>query len=203
MPPFMIPLLVALGAFGDLPQLQPRAPAPQATPVYAVPLGELAQRTVRVALRTSGFPQDAGEVDRIAARARWAGLMPELSIHGTQTQGGTTNYSSDTGTVSLSQYGPGTSLQASLTFHLDKLVYSGQEWRVERLRVERLEARAKITQRIIDEVARWSRALAEERDEPDGSQARLDAMIRRTSAQMALDVWTDGWFTAFLEGRAR
>jgi hypothetical protein len=198
MPLFILPLILVFGAFAPLPQ----TPTPT-VPVVTVALGDLAIRTVKVALRTAGISERDAEVDRIATRARVSALMPEVSVRATQTEAGIKDYSSDTGTVSTSEYGPGFSLQASLTFHLDKLVYSGQESRIERLRIERMDARTRISQKIIDEIGKWSRALAEERMDVDSQPGHLDAMVRRTNAQMALDVWTGGWFSAFLDGKAR
>lgn len=200
MPTMFFPLLfVVLGAFAGVPPV----PAGESAPVVAIPLGDLAQRAVRVAIQVSGLAPDEHDVDALASRSRAAALLPELSLRGTFTQNGIRDYSADTGTVSESDYGPGISAQAVVTFHLDKLVYSGQESRFERLRMEQIEARARVTQRVIDEIGRWSRALAEERAEYDGSPGRIDAMVRRTNAQMALDVWTGGWFSAFLDGKAR
>jgi hypothetical protein len=199
MPPFIIPLLVALGAFADVPP--PPPPPPVVAPAYTVPLGDLAQRAARVAIRTAGLAQNDDAIDGIATRARLSALLPEVSLRATQTQAGMKDYASDTGTVALSEFGPGFSLQGALVFHLDRLAYSGQETRIERLRMERMEARARITQRVIDEMARWSRAVDEERSNPEGTPAHNDATIRRTNAQMALDVWTAGWFSSFLDGK--
>ena len=197
MPTLFFPILfIILGAFADVP-------TPIQTPGLIVPLGVLAQRAARVAIRVSGLAATDADVDGLATRSRVASLLPEVSVRGTQTQNGVRDYSADTGTVSQSDYGPGFSIQGVVTFHFDKLAYSGQEGRLERLRLERIEARARISQRVIDEVGKWQRAVAEERAEPDGSPARLDAMVRRTNAQMALDVWTGGWFSAFLDGKAR
>ena len=195
MPTFFFPILfIVLGAFADVP-----AP-PQ--PLIAVPLGVIAQRAARVAIRVSGLSPTDADVDGLASRARLASLLPEISVRGTHTQNGVRDYSADTGTVSQSDYGPGFSIQGVVTFHFDKLAYSGQETRLERLRLERVEARARISQRVIDEVGKWQEALAEERAEPDGTPAHVNAMVRRTNAQMALDVWTGGWFSAFLDGKA-
>ena len=200
MQPFMFPLvLAAVGVFVPLPDI-PRVV--HAQPVTAVVLGDLAQRAARVALRTAGVPENDGDVDSLASRARASALLPEVSVRLIESAAGAADYVSDTGTLSTSTYGPGLSIMGSLTFHLDKLGYSGQEARLERLRIERREARARITQRIIDEVGKWSRAIAEEHDEPETSPAHLDATIRHQNAQMALDVWTDGWFSAFLAGRS-
>ena len=207
MPTLLFPLvMIALVMGASPPTVANVATASQlvsSVPTVAVPLGQLAQRAARVAIHTAGLAPDDSDVDGLATRARLASLLPEISLRATGSQSGVRDYSADTGTVSESDYGPGFSVQGVVTFHLDKLAYSGQEARIERLRIERLEARTRVTQRVIDEVGKWQRATLEERDEPDGSPQHLDAVVRRTNAQMALDVWTGGWFSAFLEGRAR
>ncbi len=148
------------------------------------------------------MPEGDGDVDALVSRARASALLPEVGFHVIESAAGAADYVSTTGTLSTSTYGPGISLMGSVTFHLDKLGYSGQEARLERLRIERREARMRIGQRIIDEIGKWSRAIAEENDQPEGTPAHLDAVVRHQNAQMALDVWTDGWFSAFLAGKS-
>jgi hypothetical protein len=199
MPPLMFPLvLAALGAVLDIPRPQVVRAEPAEV---AVSLGDVAQRAARIALRTAGVPGDDADVDALASRARASALLPEVSVRLIESAAGATDYVSDTGTLSTASYGPGLSVMGSMTFHLEKLAYSGQEARLQRLRVERLEMRTRITQRVIDEVGKWARAIAEEHDEPETSPAHLDATIRRANAQMALDVWTGGWFSTFVAGK--
>jgi hypothetical protein len=175
--------------------------APRAPSTTTVPLGEVAQHAARIAIRTAGLSENDLELERMAARARASALLPELRVRAMDTSAGPRDYISDTGTLATSYFGPSYVIEGSVTFHLDRLVYSGQEARIERLRLERIEARARITQRIIDEVSRWSKATAEERDSPEGTEARSDATAKRVAAQMALDVWTAGWFSQYLAGK--
>jgi hypothetical protein len=172
-------------------------------PTITVPLGDVAQRAARIALKTVGLPESDGEVEHLAARARASALLPEVRVMAKGTSAGTRDYISDTGTLTTSYFGPSYTIEGSLTFHLERLVYSGQEARLERLRLERIEARTRITQRVIDELSRWSKATAEERDSPDGTEQHAEATARRVSAQMALDVWTAGWFSEYLGGKVR
>ena len=193
--PLAFPLLLAaLTIVSDVP----RAPSTTTT----VPLGEVAQRAAHIAIRTAGLAVDDLELERMAARARTSALLPELRVRAMDTSAGPRDYISDTGTLATSYFGPSYVVEGSVTFHLDRLVYSGQEARLERLRLERIEARARITQRVIDELSRWSKATAEERDSPEGTEARADAIAKRVAAQMALDVWTAGWFSEYLAGKA-
>jgi len=169
----------------------------------AIPLGDIAQRAARIALKTAGISESDAEIEHLATRARASALLPEVRVMAKGTSAGPKDYISDTGTVATSYFGPSYSIEGTLTFHLERLVYSGQEARLERLRLERVEARTRITQKVIDDIARWSKATAEERDSPEGTDQHADATARRVAAQMALDVWTAGWFSAYLEGKTR
>jgi len=169
----------------------------------AIPLGDIAQRAAHIAVKTAGISESDAEIEHLATRARASALLPEVRVMAKGTSAGPKDYISDTGTVATSYFGPSYSIEGTLTFHLERLVYSGQEARLERLRLERVEARTRITQKVIDDIARWSKATAEERDSPEGTDQHADATARRVAAQMALDVWTAGWFSAYLEGKTR
>jgi hypothetical protein len=179
------------------------APAQKKETTTTIPLGDVAQRAARIAVKTAGLTESDAEIERMATRARASALLPEVRVMAKGISAGPRDYISDTGTVATSYFGPSYSIEGSLTFHFERLAYSGQEARLERLRLERIEARARITQRVIDEIARWSKATAEERDSPDGTDQKADATARRVAAQMALDVWTAGWFSEYLEGKTR
>ncbi len=199
MAPLLFPLLLAIASAIRVSVPDP----PRQQTSVAVALGDIAQRAAHVAIKTAGLTESDGEVDRMAHRARMSALVPELRVRAQGTSAGTREYVTDTGALETSYFGPSGLIEGSLIFHFDKIGYSGQEARLERLRLERIEARSRITQRVIDEISRWSKATAEERDTPEGTDARADATARRVSAQMALDVWTAGWFSGALEGRAQ
>ncbi|HEY2370256.1 MAG TPA: hypothetical protein VGH87_27860 [Polyangiaceae bacterium] len=182
--------------------VSPPPPAPKKE-TTTIPLGDVAQRAARIAVKTAGLTESDAEIERMATRARASALLPEVRVMAKGISAGPRDYVSDTGTVATSYFGPSYSIEGSLTFHLERLAYSGQEARLERLRLERVEARSRITQRVIDEIARWSKATSEERDSPEGTDQHADATARRVAAQMALDVWTAGWFSEYLEGKAR
>ena len=181
----------------------PSSPPPAKKETTTIPLGDIAQRAAHIAVKTAGLTESDSEIERMATRARASALLPELRVMAKGVSAGPRDYISDTGTVATSYFGPSYSIEGSLTFHLERLAYSGQEARLERLRLERIEARSRITQRVIDEIARWSKATSEERDSPEGADQHADATARRVAAQMALDVWTGGWFSEYLEGKTR
>ncbi len=201
MQPLAFPLvLAALAALAVVPSPAPLAAGPSA-PSVQVPLGNLAQEAARVAIRTAGLDPTDARVDALAAHARAAALIPELRFSVKDSSGGMHDYVAASGSVTSSYFGPSYEIDGALVFHLERLAYSGQEARLERLRLERVAAREHVTQRVIDEIARWSKATAEERDTPEGTDSHADAVARRVSAQMALDVYTGGWFSAKLGGK--
>jgi hypothetical protein len=200
--PLVFPLLL-IAVAQPAPLLTPPASSPPPKPALPSSLGDIALRAARVAIHTAGLSETDGEIDRMATRARVAALLPEVRLRAMDTSAGPKDYISDTGALATSYYGPSFVIEGSLTFHLDRLAYSGQESRLERLRLERVEARMRVTQKVIDDIARWSKATAEERDSPEGTEQHADATARRIAAQMALDVWTAGWFSEYLEGKAR
>ncbi|HEY1956095.1 MAG TPA: hypothetical protein VGH28_10785 [Polyangiaceae bacterium] len=199
--PLTFPLvLLALAALPVPVSITPAAPAPTTA---QVPLGDIARDAARIAIRTAGLDATDSAVDGLASRARWSALLPELHVAVKDSSGGMHDYVTTTGAVTSSYFGPSYEVDGTLVFHLERLAYSGQEARLERLRLERIQARERVTQRVIEEIARWSKATAEEHDSPDGTELHADATARRVSAQMALDVWTDGWFSARLAGHVR
>ena len=183
----LLPLVLAALAALSTPE------APRPPPALA--LGDIAQQAAHVALRTAGLDETDAAVDGLASRARWSALLPDSRLTAKDSSAGMHDYVSSTGTVTSSYFGASYEIGASLVFHLDRLAYSGQEARLERLRLERIAARARVTERVIEQIARWSKASADERDTADGTETHADAVARRTSAQMALDVWTGGWFS--------
>jgi len=192
----MHPLLLPLVALLSTVEQAPAGPVVPACP--AVDLGALGQRAAGVAVTRAGLAED-GEVDRMQARARASALLPEFRVRGLETAANARDYvSGSSGDVSTTFYPPSALIEGSLVFHFDRLLYSGQEPRLERLRLERFEARSHLTQRVIDELTRWWRACADETDSPVGTDAHVDAGARRAAAAMALDVWTGGWFSASL-----
>ena len=199
MAPLLYPLVALLAAY---PQV---APPPEVAPACpAVDLGALGQRAAVEALHQAGLAGGDEDVAQLQTRARASALLPDLRVRALATAANARDYvSGTTGDVSTTFYPPSQLVEGSVVFHLDRLVYSGQEPRLERLRLERIEARAHLTQRVIDELSRWSRACADEAESPAGTDSHADAGARRRNAAMALDVWTGGWFSAAVGGSER
>jgi hypothetical protein len=86
-------------------------------------------------------------------------------------------------------------LELRLTWRLDRVLYSGDEPTLERLRLEREQARSHVATRAIEALFAWQRAVADRERAPAGSREEVEARLRASEARTVLDVLTDGWFT--------
>jgi hypothetical protein len=105
----------------------------------------------------------------------------------------TTSTVDDTGRI-YDATGANLWLEARLTWRLDRLLYADDEPTLERVRLEREEARARVASRTLDLLFAWERAAADARAWPAGSREANEAAVRRWEAAVALDVLTGGWF---------
>ena len=69
---------------------------------------------------------------------------------------------------------------------------------LERTRLERQDARERVSGRVIDSLFQWQRALLAQRGAFAGSKESIDATLRLAEAEAALDVLTGGWFGAWV-----
>ena len=81
-------------------------------------------------------------------------------------------------------------IDVHLTWKLDRLVFSGEEAALERIRVERHEARARLATRTLDALFALSRAQADASEAVPGSREALEARLRAAEAIATLDVLT-------------
>src|SRR6185312_3391128 len=86
-------------------------------------------------------------------------------------------------------------LEARLTWRFDRLLYADDEPTLERVRLERQEARARIAARVLDLLFALERASLDVASAPAGSRQEADAVLRWWEAEIALDVVTGGWFS--------
>jgi hypothetical protein len=93
--------------------------------------------------------------------------------------------------------GGSTWLEARVAWRLDRLLFADEETTVERLRLERQEARLRVATKALEHLARWQRAQVEARLAPPGTLEAADALLRAVDAEGALDVLTGGWFAAW------
>jgi hypothetical protein len=79
-------------------------------------------------------------------------------------------------------------------------LFAEEEPAIERLRLGRAEARARVAARTLDLLSKWQRALIDAGVSTPGTADHTDALLRGVEAAIALDVMTDGWLTRWREG---
>jgi hypothetical protein len=174
-----------------------------ASPAHADPpdpllTGALAHACVVAAWRASGLGDDDSRIDTLISRAAMSALVPEASVRAMQYWSDSDNTSTATTTGAMTVYdiiGSHFVVDVHLTWKLDRLVYSGEEAALERIRVERHEARARLATRTLDALFALSRARADSGEAAAGSREALEARLRAAEAVATLDVLTAGWFT--------
>jgi hypothetical protein len=184
---------------GDPPK--PVAPPP---PPPTLPTAESASASVRVrvtpkvaraavaaALRASGIGVDDARIDEMVARARKSAALPETRLRALRVLGN--NEQANTLATSQTYYDTAAanlSLEARLTWRLDRLVYADDEPTLERVRLETQEARARVTTHVLQVLFAWQRAELELASAQAGSREEMDALLRELEA----DTITAGWF---------
>jgi len=177
------------------PAPPPPPPPPEAASARVRVTPRVARAAVAAALRASGIGVDDSRIDDMVARARKSAALPEtrlraLRVLGNNEQANTLATSEtyyDTAAVNLS-------LEARLTWRLDRLVYADDEPTLERVRLETQEARARVTTRVLEVLYAWQRAELELAAAQAGSREEMDALLRELEAETTLDTMTAGWF---------
>jgi hypothetical protein len=178
------------------------APAPTPAPAHApapdlVPPA-LARDCVAAALRTSGLGVDDTRIDDLLSRARASAWLPETRMRAMRLWQDTNNTTVAATTDTASFYdalGANLVLELRLTWRLDRLLFAGDEPTLERVRLERLDARTRLATRTLEVLFTWERASLDARSAAAGSREQADASLRAAEARATLDVLTGGWFS--------
>jgi hypothetical protein len=197
------PAYFAADSSAPSPAPSASTPAPSAAAAAAAsaskrPLAALLARgTVRAALRASGLDADDARIDEMIARAHASAALPETRLRAMRlvndAQHTSTTAVDDTGRV-YDATGANLWLEARLTWRLDRLLYADDEPTLERVRLERQDARARVAARVLELLFAWQRAQLDAESAPAASRAEIEAELRSWEAQIALDVMTAGWF---------
>jgi hypothetical protein len=192
----------APAASSSPPTPPPAPPAPQAAPAKAPKLvlgSRLARACVAAALRASGLGADDARVDELVSRARESAWLPETRMRAmrlwTDAAHTTTLAATDTANF-YDAVGANLVLELRLTWRLDRLLFAGDEATMERVRLERQDARSRLATRTLELLFAWQRAVLQSAEEMAGSPAELESRLRAAEAQATLDVLTAGWFGA-------
>jgi hypothetical protein len=181
----------------------PRDQAPPG-PAQAMPSqlpSSLARRCVAAAWRASGIGADDAVIDAIESRARASALLPETRLRAMRLWSDathTTTLASTDGTTFYDALGANLVLEARATWRLDRLLFAGDEPTLERLRLERQDARSRLGTRTLEALFAWVRASEDEGTTSPGSHEQREAALRTAEAQATLDVLTAGWFSQAL-----
>ncbi len=183
----------------------PATPSPAAVAAFDRPPpldGVLARAVVQAAWKTAGVGADDTRVDEMVSRARASAALPETRLRVLKQ---VENGSQLDATVDESRYydtiGSGLWLEARLTWRLDRLIYADDEPTLERVRLERQEARARLAAHVMDALIAWQRALFDCVEAPATSREHVLADLRRVEAEAMLDVLTGGRFAALARRR--
>ncbi len=182
---------------GDPPP-PPAAPdPPKESKALAAP--RLARTCVAAAWRTAGLGADDARIDALISRSRASALLPETRLRAMRLWDDAAHATTLATTDDTSYYdaiGANLVLELRLTWRLDRLLYAGDEPTLERVRLERQDARARVAARTLEALFAWERAGVAEGGAASGSPEKADAQLRGAEAEATLDVLTGGWFSS-------
>jgi hypothetical protein len=155
---------------------------------------DVARGVVAAAWRASGVGADDERLDSMISRARISAVLPETRLRVMRR----IDDELDEVPADSRYYYPDsvdTWLEARFTWRLDRLLFVDEEPAVERLRIDRSEARVRIATRVLAVLAEWQRAWVDLHTLPPDAPASLDGTLRMADAEATLDVFTAGWFS--------
>jgi hypothetical protein len=181
------------------------SPAPPSTaahvaiPTRAIPAlaANFARQVVDAAVRAAGLAEH--DTDDLVARSRLAAWLPEARVRvaGSDTlrnddgdNGGSSSTSTSGSSSSSSAASGKLYWEGRAAWRLDRIVYSGEEPGLQRIRLDQAEARARIAHRTLEALFLWERARLDLAAGPSD-----EATLRVNEAACTLDVLTSGWFT--------
>ena len=182
------------------PSPTPTAASSSPAPPQPILTSKLARSCVAAAWRASGLGTDDSRIDAIVSRAHMSALLPETRLRAMRVFLETARVNTTTTSSDPSYYdsaGANLWLEARLTWRLDRLLYADDEPTLERVRIERHDARARVSARVLEALFLWQRAVLDAQTTADGTREHLEASLRAFEAEATLDVLTNGWFAAW------
>jgi hypothetical protein len=182
-------------------------PPSQATPQIELPALQISARVARAcvqaAWRTHGWSSE-GDLDRMGSRSRWSAVLPEVRVRAARGWDESFRLAPTDSDPYRSQQVTGTSrwLEGRLIWRLDRVVFSDHEIPIERLRMQRAEARSRLAGKVVGALFDWQKAQLAATDPTLSAQEHLNALVQRTEAEAVLDVLTGGWFSDWLRASA-
>jgi hypothetical protein len=196
-----------LGEGTTPPATSPPSPQPNATPAATlmnepsrvVVTPAVARRAVQSAWRTAGLGVTDAAIDSMIARSRASAALPEARLRAMRVflLDGSQSTIVPLDTSSYGTEGATLVLEGRLTWRLDRLLYADDEPSLERLRLDRQDARSKVAGRVLDALFQWQRAWLAVHKATPGTREATDATMRLIESEAGLDVMTGGWFGAW------
>jgi hypothetical protein len=161
---------------------------PWARPAFAVEL-------VRVVMNLEG--QGELRTDSLATRSRTSALLPVLRLRAGRGTDSSLRYSPtlDDPDRWLAAGGADYSYEAQATWTFDRLIFTGDEIAVERLRQQAAKARGDRALRALEVLFTWQAARLRLDHETLSPEDALLLQIKLLQAESELDVLTRGWFS--------
>jgi hypothetical protein len=159
---------------------------------------KLARGCVAAALRASGLGVDDSRLDALVTRARESAWFPEARMRAMRLWSDADHVTTLSTTDTPNFYdavGANLVLELRLTWRLDRLLYSGEESAMERVRLERQDARARLATHVLEVLFAWQRAVIAEIEAIAGTREETEARLRIAETEATLDVLTAGWFS--------
>lgn len=160
-------------------------------------LSEFSRRTVTVALAVAGAAAERRRLDALSSRSRWSAILPELRLRAQRSTDQALRWaptSDDPYRVTQAD-GAGTTLEASATFQLDRLLFNRDELTAERLRQQAGSEHLKLEQRVLGAVLGLFRARQRACAPAADDSTRLEQQLRVLELAVELDALTAGWFS--------
>lgn len=176
----------------ETPRREPERPMRRS---LEVPV-ELLRAALEQAEHAAGLDASLRRLAVLGQRSRWSGLSPELRLRGA-TGIDQTRSTDSAGIVPGEETLRDASdslVEVRLTFHLERLLYSGQEVALERARQQLLADRVELRAALGRELLTYRRAVSRLHDEELLDEDRADAEFDAERARLALFLLTDGWF---------
>ncbi|MDP9035489.1 MAG: hypothetical protein M3O50_11840 [Myxococcota bacterium] len=185
----------------SVPSTGPPVLAPEAEPPLLA-AQRLARRCVAAALRAGGFAVEEARLDDLIARSRASAWLPEArlrAMHLLTDSARIATVAATNGTSTYDTAGAHLVLELRMTWRFDRLLFAGDEPALEKLRIEREDARSRLANTTLEALFTWQRAAVDLHGAIVGSREQLEAGLRVAEAAAKLDVLTGGWFSDHAE----
>lgn len=186
-----------------------RAPAEPTEPELSFralrAFADFSRRASRVAFSVRGVPAERRRLDSLAIRARVSAALPELRLRAQRNTDQALRWaptSDDPYRVTQAD-GAGTTLEASATFRLDRLVFADEELSIERERRQAGEQHLALERSVLEALLALFRARQLGCSPGSDEAARAEQLIRVAERFTELDALTAGWFAEHAPSFAR